>query len=256
MAQLMSVLPPFSAHCLPSACCELMRDPNSELNDFYPPLTGSRAFKLDPNGKPPGVKWLWVPLLPFIDEKRLLSTLNRISETFTDEEKRRNTNATSCELMVSKRHPSANLESSKSWAPLPSPLFGFARTEGKIVDGVATLEYKYDDQRATPPVLTTRGTDSPVAHLDNGYSEAMRVKRGGNTRIRYPVPPRIIENALRRLNTGATNAKTGTEERSHVGRAPVCFFFRDKGHCRYGDNCRYRHEAASGKLAPRNESSQ
>lgn len=38
----------------------------------------------DPNGKP--MPWLWVVLLPFIDEKRLLSNLQPLYSKFTEEE--------------------------------------------------------------------------------------------------------------------------------------------------------------------------
>lgn len=38
----------------------------------------------DPNGKP--MPWLWVVLLPFIDEERLLSNLQPLYNRFTPEE--------------------------------------------------------------------------------------------------------------------------------------------------------------------------
>ena len=226
MAQLMSVLPPFSAHCVPEACRNEMRDPKSELADFYPSLTGAKAFKLDPNGKPPAVRWLWIALLPFIDEKRLLTKLDTLCATFTDDEKRRNTNKTASELILSQRHPIADIPTSKDWQPLPSPLFGYAR---KVRDGpVCTLEYRYEKTRTTPPViLATRGTSSPCAELENGFSEVMRVKRGGTTRTRYPVPPIVIENALRRLAV-------------HDTEVVACKFF-SRGYCKFGAKCKFSH---------------
>ena len=82
ITQLMAVLPPRSSHCLPTKCRSLMQDPESPIIDFYP-----EDFKYDPNGKP--VSWLWIVLLPFLDEKRLIKELNEIKSTFTLEEIKR-----------------------------------------------------------------------------------------------------------------------------------------------------------------------
>eukprot|EP00953_Heterococcus_sp_UTEX-ZZ885_P018807 10507-Heterococcus_DN1.PRE.2 len=59
--QLMAVLPPASAPALPPPCRQLMLEKQSPILDFYP-----EEVPCDPNGKP--MPWLWVVLLPFIDE--------------------------------------------------------------------------------------------------------------------------------------------------------------------------------------------
>ena len=82
--QLMAVLPPQSAHALPEECRKLMTDPKSPLAEFYP-----LDFKEDPNGKK--MTWQWIALLPFIDVQRLVDAIKAVEDTFTDEEKRRNT---------------------------------------------------------------------------------------------------------------------------------------------------------------------
>jgi len=46
------------------------------------------AVEVDLNGKP--MPWLWVTLLPFLDEKRLLHELNERESLLTEEEKKRN----------------------------------------------------------------------------------------------------------------------------------------------------------------------
>jgi len=46
----------------------LMMDEESPIIDFYP-----RDVPVDPNGK--AMPWLWVVLLPFIDEDRLLAAM-------------------------------------------------------------------------------------------------------------------------------------------------------------------------------------
>ena len=72
--QLMAVLPSDSAHAIPIASRWLMKDPESPIIDFYP-----KDVPVDPNGK--AMPWLWVVLLPFIEEDRLLAAL---SPTMTD----------------------------------------------------------------------------------------------------------------------------------------------------------------------------
>jgi 5'-3' exonuclease len=71
ITQLMAVLPPHSAQFLPKPMRDLMIDPLSPVVDFYPP-----EFQVDPNGK--RNSWEAVVIIPFIDEKRLLSQISEI----------------------------------------------------------------------------------------------------------------------------------------------------------------------------------
>ena len=92
--QLLSVLPEDSSHAVPKAARWLMRDDESPIIDFYPkdvPCEFILTLKVgiygmihllneipnfvvgDPNGK--AMPWLWVVLLPFINEDRLLAAL-------------------------------------------------------------------------------------------------------------------------------------------------------------------------------------
>jgi len=66
--QLLAVLPSDSAHAVPKPARWLMMDEESPIIDFYP-----RDVPVDPNGK--AMPWLWVVLLPFIDEDRLLAAM-------------------------------------------------------------------------------------------------------------------------------------------------------------------------------------
>lgn len=66
--QLMAVLPSDSAHAIPKPARWLLSDEESPIIDFYPV-----DVPVDPNGK--AMPWLWVVLLPFIDEERLLAAL-------------------------------------------------------------------------------------------------------------------------------------------------------------------------------------
>lgn len=76
--QLMAVLPKESSAALPPPCRPLMLDPKSQIADFYP-----EEVELDPNGK--AMPWLWVVLLPFIDEERLLTEMKYVYPRFDDE---------------------------------------------------------------------------------------------------------------------------------------------------------------------------
>lgn len=77
--QLMAVLPSDSSHAIPHASRWLMQDPESPIIDFYP-----MDVPVDPNGK--AMPWLWVVLLPFIDEDRLLSALSPTMTKWTKTE--------------------------------------------------------------------------------------------------------------------------------------------------------------------------
>lgn len=77
--QLMAVLPSDSGHAIPKEARWLMTDPESPIIDFYP-----KDVPVDPNGK--AMPWLWVVLLPFIDEDRLLAALTPTMAKWTKEE--------------------------------------------------------------------------------------------------------------------------------------------------------------------------
>ncbi|KAE9415544.1 hypothetical protein Angca_009970, partial [Angiostrongylus cantonensis] len=81
--QLLAVLPIASSECLPPSLRELMCDKESPIADFYP-----TDFRTDLNGKKND--WEAVVLIPFIDEKRLLSAMGSKMLLLTPEEKSRN----------------------------------------------------------------------------------------------------------------------------------------------------------------------
>uniref|UniRef100_A0AAV1TZW1 5'-3' exoribonuclease n=1 Tax=Peronospora matthiolae TaxID=2874970 RepID=A0AAV1TZW1_9STRA len=81
--QLMGVFPAGSNHAIPKPYRWLMSDPESPIIDFYP-----KDIPVDPNGK--AMPWLWVVLLPFIDESRLLEAMKEPNQKLTEAEKKRN----------------------------------------------------------------------------------------------------------------------------------------------------------------------
>ena len=92
VVQLLGVLPAQSAHAVPKGCAWLMTSEESPVLDFYP-----KKIECDPNGKP--MPWLWVVLLPFIDEERLLAAWADVKRTMTPEELAQNERG-QCTLFV------------------------------------------------------------------------------------------------------------------------------------------------------------
>ncbi|XVE59630.1 hypothetical protein DITRI_Ditri05aG0061500 [Diplodiscus trichospermus] len=81
--QLMSVLPPRSAHALPKPYAKLITDMDSSIIDFYP-----TNFGIDIDGK--RFAWQGICKLPFIDEERLIVECERVEKELTLEESARN----------------------------------------------------------------------------------------------------------------------------------------------------------------------
>lgn len=81
--QLMAVFPAASREHIPPAFHHLMTLHSSEIIDFYP-----EDFLIDLNGKK--AAWQGVALLPFIEEKRLLSALEISYPNLTESERKRN----------------------------------------------------------------------------------------------------------------------------------------------------------------------
>lgn len=79
----MGVLPDLSSSHIPTAFRDLLSDPTSPIIDFYPV-----DFIQDLNGKKQD--WEAIVKIPFIDEKRLLSTMALREPRLTNEERKRN----------------------------------------------------------------------------------------------------------------------------------------------------------------------
>lgn len=86
LQQLMAVLPPQSAWCLPPCYADLMTAPSSPILDYYP-----SDFTVDMEGLPAQLFYLGVVQLPFIDSTRLLAALEPHTAALTAEERARNT---------------------------------------------------------------------------------------------------------------------------------------------------------------------
>ena len=80
LEQLLAVLPPESAHALPESCRWLMLQPSSPIIDLY-----DSDIPIDPNGK--HLPWLWVLLIPFVDERRITAAMKLCLDEMTEEDK-------------------------------------------------------------------------------------------------------------------------------------------------------------------------
>uniref|UniRef100_A0A8R1I1F0 XRN_M domain-containing protein n=1 Tax=Caenorhabditis japonica TaxID=281687 RepID=A0A8R1I1F0_CAEJA len=98
LEQLMSVFPAASKQHLPDEWQKLMIEDSSPIIDLYP-----ADFRIDLNGKK--YAWQGVALLPFVDELRLLKTLESVYPTLSDEEKQRNTRGPN-RIFIGRNHPS------------------------------------------------------------------------------------------------------------------------------------------------------
>jgi 5'-3' exoribonuclease 2 len=95
--QLLAVLPVDSVIALPECCQWLMTDSSrSPIIDIY-----DNNIKIDPNGK--ALAWLWVVLLPFIDERRILKAMEECQAYLSQEEACRNSFGTTL-LFVDRQH--------------------------------------------------------------------------------------------------------------------------------------------------------
>ena len=81
--QLLAVLPKESSHALPENCQWLMTEHDSPIVDLY-----NGDVPLDPNGK--SLHWLWLLLLPFVDESRIVTAYQSCAQKLTLGERRRN----------------------------------------------------------------------------------------------------------------------------------------------------------------------
>lgn len=81
--QLLAVLPATSAAALPEECRWLMTDPSSPIIDLY-----DENIPIDPNGK--HLPWLWILLLPFIDERRISAAFSMCKNALSPEAVKKN----------------------------------------------------------------------------------------------------------------------------------------------------------------------
>ncbi len=110
--------------------------------------------------------WLWVVLLPFIDETRLFAVMNELSDSFTEEEKKRNSFGPSV-FFVHETHPLFDRTKAQTctnegeWVPANGN-GGWSGTILKLkpenCDGIAAV-----DEELVAPTTAPRGELQSVA---------------------------------------------------------------------------------------------
>ena len=205
--QLMGVLPAASNHAIPKVFHPLMTEEDSDIIDFYP-----EDFDLDMNGKKQ--EWKAVVLLPFIDEKRLLTAMGTKYPLLTEDE--RNRNAVGKEaLLLSDKHAlydmlamefySKKAKDANKAVPLPTRTGRLAGSVSKNEDFLPhmhllgpeddiRLEPDIDDDlsmsvlfTAPPPTHVHKsmlfpGVQMPEKALDNSEMSMLKAKARGSGR--------------------------------------------------------------------------
>lgn len=165
--QLLSVLPPASAHALPKAYAQLMLVENSRIIDFYP-----SDFEVDTEGK--RFMWQGICKLPWIDEKRLVAETSELKNELPENEAIRNS-IKSDSLFVGSASKLAEKIGSLS---LVSKLDTRIRSDG--IGGIISLCHKFTekpcsdicDQKEEDSVLCVNleipATSNYIPHLLSG----------------------------------------------------------------------------------------
>jgi 5'-3' exoribonuclease 2 len=112
--QLLAVLPAESKHALPDVCQWLMHEPSSPIADLY-----NSDVPIDPNGK--HMPWMWILLLPFIDEKRVNDAFDRCKDNMTIEEKQRNVVGSSMVFISNNSTLASDINNSIDYVPSTVP---------------------------------------------------------------------------------------------------------------------------------------
>lgn len=157
--QLMGVLPAASNHAIPEVFRSLMSDEDSEILDFYP-----TEFPIDLNGKK--FAWQGVAILPFIDEKRLLSAMATKYPLLSAEDAARNEPGKEV-LIMSDRHPlyeeiATNFYSKRQGLPK-------FRLSSILSEGLAGSVEKNEDYLPQSP-LNFPLSDGGMPDLDEDHS--------------------------------------------------------------------------------------
>jgi 5'-3' exoribonuclease 1 len=159
LQQLLAVLPPRSAWCLPEAYAKLMTERLSPLADLYP-----RDVPVDMEGK--RNDWEGVVLLPFMDEDRLLAAIAGVqADDLSTEEDKRN-QLGSCILLRYRQQPTTAIPTDNAIlgeisSPFPSRM---ARAVGEQVQAETISLHHERGFEPRLPRGTKPAADKAVRH--------------------------------------------------------------------------------------------
>ncbi|KAJ1915500.1 5'-3' exoribonuclease 2 [Mycoemilia scoparia] len=228
--QLMGVLPQDSKENLPDKFWPLMTNEDSPIIDFYP-----KEFQIDLNGKK--FAWQGVALLPFIDEKRLLSEINEVYPKLSEEERIRNIEGSTilCIAATNKLYESmCNLYSHQDehWEALDPRL-------GDRFSGSVSKDPNFVPHTLFPSPLLEKGKPN----ITEDKSIAARYKPYTCTKFESSLLPGV-KLGKKRLNsadeefvrTGGKSGRRGGPGGPHYGNNhDYSFFYKQQGNDVYYD---------------------
>ncbi|KAK2560376.1 5'-3' exoribonuclease 2 [Acropora cervicornis] len=186
LEQLMGVFPAASGNFIPPTWRNLMSNPESPIIDFYP-----QDFQIDLNGKK--YAWQGVALLPFVDEKRLLSALSEVYSDLTESEKIRNSRGKD-RLFLRQGNPVFDFLVGLYEGNIQGPVDVIASLSGGItVRSPLPNLYDLEDNRAIRPparVLKPEGFDKntpyrPVIGMNANRTSFAQISDAGRRMLNF-----------------------------------------------------------------------
>jgi len=142
--QLVAVLPPESAACLPVGLQSLLTNPDSVIADFYP-----KEVSID--SEKGGPEWQDIPLLNFVDETRLLQVVRPLLGTqLTEAEKKRNTFGVDL-VLVNREHKEITMASGGKFFSTQANTGGILKP---LTQSDEVLTFEFSLPSVSPPYLS------------------------------------------------------------------------------------------------------
>ena len=150
-----------------------------------------RTFPLDPNGKPAGLRWLWVALLPACDVDRLLRVFtNKVQPTLSADERKRNRNGPAELLTAVDLSPYLGGD---RWRPLAlgTPLQGSVRPLDGVAAGTGRIAYPPRRRKSfSPPSRNIHVAPAASPRPGNIHVAPAASPRPGNIHVAPAASPR------------------------------------------------------------------
>jgi len=248
--QLMAVLPSDSSHAVPVASRWLMKDDESPIIDFYP-----TNVICDPNGK--AMPWLWVVLLPFIEEDRLLEALTPTKKEWSPREQFCNSRGLDdAYLYIHKSNPLAEtlqqvLSDSQGIQRSLGDAARWNGFSGSVRAPLSDERIQLDDIVHPPKRKSRRGIDEFMAPITKNASLCVsfkeppkRLHRSAMLLGATPPPPTLDHFALSQIQ--APNLSHAAATIAQLGKQPFREVLQQQLDARNG----FRRHNNTGSLGP------
>ena len=259
MEQLLAVLPSQSAHALPQCFRWIMTEQRSPIIDIY-----NGDVPIDTDGK--GLPWLWIYLLPFIDEKRISEAFGLCESLMAERDRRKNEFGQELIFM----HAQNLMLGQVDVAPLLQRGVGedvgigvsFDALVGNGVSGSLTTPRRnqIDAVRSASVVVLGFTLPPPTAHLSSILPGTRLAAPMLSATDLTPVSSYRFMYGRGPYGNGVSSGREGDSGRGGRGGrvgggggggrgrgrggTTLCKFF-SSGVCREGQNCRFLHPAAT-----------